>query len=156
MKANLNLKKITPLLIIFILFIVELVNAQFPVDGEYQHIDPPATPNMPDYGQSVIDNSVPSPISITRITEAYDYVDENGDPQIWYPTHAYSKTQIWNADQTKYKILSWKVYNATTYQEELALTDMYPSFWSNINSVIGIYFVLLQNNIKIIYKEIKK
>ena len=135
MKTILKLKKIVPILIIFfILFIVELASAQFPADGQYQSIMPPATPNIPDYGQSVIDNSVPSAISITRITEAYDYVDGNGNPQVWYPTHEYSKTQVWNADQTKYKVVSWKVYNATTYQEERELSDMYPSYWSNTDA----------------------
>jgi len=131
MKINLEQKKISLLKVLFIVIFIQSATAQFPIDGQYQSIAPPATPNMPAYGESVIDNSVPSPISITRITEAYNYVDGNGNPQVWYPTHEYSKTQVWNADQTKYKIMSWKVYNATTYQEEQTLSSMYPSYWSN-------------------------
>ena len=88
MKKYLKRKRIRILLnVIFIIFFLQSATAQFPIDGQYQSIPPPATPNMPDYGQSVIDNSVPSPISITRITEAYHYVDGNGNPQVWYPTH---------------------------------------------------------------------
>jgi len=118
---------------LFITFLFQTVYAQFPADGAYQSIAPPATPVMPAYGQIVVDNSVTSPIDITRITEVYNYVDNNGDPQVWYPTHGYSKTQIWNADQTKYKISSWKVYDATTYEEVQSLSDLYPSYWSNSN-----------------------
>jgi hypothetical protein len=112
--------------------LLQLVNAQqFPNDIQYQSIAPPATPAFPNYGESVIDNSVSNPIKITRVTELVNYVDGNGDPQIWYPTHEYAKTQVWNADQTKYKIASWKVYDATTHQEIHELSSMYPSYWSN-------------------------
>jgi len=107
------------------------INAQYPIDGAYQSIPVPTTPALPNHGQSVIDNSVPSPIEITRITEIYNYVDGNGDPQVWYPTHEYAKTQVWNADQSKYKIASWKVYDATNLQELQSLSSMYPSYWSN-------------------------
>jgi len=87
--------------------LLQLVNAQqFPNDIPYQSIAPPTTPAFPNYGESVIDNSVSNPIEITRVTEAFNYDDGNGDPQVWYPTHEYAKTQVWNADQTKYKILS--------------------------------------------------
>ena len=99
---------------LFIVLGLQLINAQFPIDGPYQSIMPPTTPVMPGYGQTVVDDSVPSPIKITRITESVNYVDSNGNPQIWYPTHEYSKTQVWNANQTLYKISSWKVYDATT------------------------------------------
>ncbi len=119
---------------LFVVFFLQIVNAQFPVDGQYQSIAPPTTPVMPNIGQSVQDNSVPSPIEITRVTDVYNYIDGNGDPQVWYPTHEYSKTQVWNADQTRYKIASWKVYNATTYQEEQSLSSMYPSYWSNTDA----------------------
>jgi len=116
------MSKKTYLLAVLSLFFIQMINAQFPQDGTYQHILPPNTPAMPDYGQTIIDNSVPTPIEITRITEH----------QSWgYPTHEYAKTQVWNADQTKYKISSWKVYNATTYAEEQELSSMYPSYWSN-------------------------
>ncbi|MCF6279822.1 MAG: T9SS type A sorting domain-containing protein [Flavobacteriaceae bacterium] len=112
--------------------LLQLVKAQqFPDDVQYQSIAPPVTPTFPSYGESVIDNSVSNPIEITRVTELVNYVDGNGDPQIWYPTHEYSKTQVWNTDQTRYKIASWKVYNTTTYQEIHQLVDMDPSYWSN-------------------------
>ena len=110
--------------------------AQYPADhSPYQSIPVPSVPALPGYGQSVIDNSVPDPIQITRITEVYNYVDSNGDPQVWYPTHEYSKTQVWNADQSLYKIRSWKVYDATTYQEvqDISSQALYPVYWSNIN-----------------------
>ena len=115
---------------------VFLSYAQFPGDhSPYQSIAVPAAPALPNYGASVVDNSEPEPIQITRITEAYHYVDGNGDPQIWYPTHEYSKTQVWNANQTLYKILSWKVYDANTYQEVQYISDasLYPCYWSNTN-----------------------
>jgi len=114
--------------------LLQLVNAQqFPNDIPYQSIAPPSTPPLPNYGESVIDNSVSNPIEITRVTEVFNYVDGNGNPQVWYPTHEYAKTQVWNADQTKYKIRSWKVFDATTYQEIQSLSGMYPSYWSNTN-----------------------
>ena len=116
---------------LFIVFFLHTVNAQFPVDGQYQSIAPPITPAFPNYGESVVDDSVPNSLKITRVTEAYNYIDENEEPQIWYPTHEYAKTQVWNVDQTLYKISSWKVYNATTYQEVQELSSMYPSYWSN-------------------------
>ncbi len=89
---------------------------------------------FPNLGESVTDNSVPNPVQITRITEQYDYVDGNGDPQVWFPTHEYAKTQVWNADQTLFRIRSWKVLDATTYQEVQSLSGaIYPSYWSNTN-----------------------
>ncbi len=116
--------KKTYVLAIIGLFFSQIISAQFPQNGPYQSIATPALPAMPNYGLSVIDNSVPTPIQITRITEYQAQWD-------WYPTHEYSKTQVWNADQTKYKVASWKVYNATTYVEEQELSGMYPSYWSN-------------------------
>ena len=112
------------------------LTAQFPDDyTPYQSILPPETPVLPAYGASIIDNSVPNSIQITRITQVYDYVDANGNPQVWYPTHEYSKTQVWNADQTLYKIRSWKIYDAQTYQEiqDIDGSAMYPCYWSNTN-----------------------
>lgn len=99
---------------IFKIGIIQLINAQqFPNDIQYQSISPPVAPAFPIYGGSVVDNSVSNPIEITRVTETVNYIDGNGDPQTWYPTHEYAKTQVWNSDQTKYKIASWKVYDAT-------------------------------------------
>ena len=115
---------------------VYLSYAQFPGNhSPYQSIATPAAPALPNYGESVTDNSVPEPIQITRITEVYNYVDGNGNPQVWYPTHAYSKTQVWNADQTLYKIRSWKVYDANTYQEvqDIGASSLYPAYWSNVD-----------------------
>jgi hypothetical protein len=112
--------------------LLQLTKAQqFPDDMQYQSTAPLATPALPNYGESVTDNSVSNPIEITRVTAPVNYVDGNGNPQIWYPTHEYAKTQVWNADQTKYKISSWKVYNTTTFQEIHQLVSMYPSYWSN-------------------------
>ncbi len=126
----------TYLVALFGLFFIQIINAQFPQDGTYQSINPPNTLAMPDYGQRVMDNSVPSPIEIIRVTEAFHYNDGNGNPQVWYPIHEYAKTQVWNADQTKYKVASWKVYDAATYQEERELSSMYPSYWSNVDADI--------------------
>ena len=118
--------------ILTLLFLLQSVKAQqYPNNIQYQSTPPPNTPAIPNYGQSVIDNSVSNPIQITRVTEAFNYVDDNGDPQVWYPTHEYAKTQVWNANQTKYKIASWKVYDASNYQEIHDLSNMYPSYWSN-------------------------
>ena len=118
--------KIVLSILIVVFYLQPLKAQQYPNDVQYQSIAPPATPAMPGYGQSVIDNSVPTPIKITRITEYQAQWD-------WYPIHEYAKTQVWNADQTKYKMMSWKIYNATTYAEEQELSGMYPSYWSNTN-----------------------
>jgi len=129
------MKQIKGLLsVFFILFFFQSVKAQFPVDGQYQSIAPPATPAMPNFGESVIDNSVPNPIKITRLTEVVNYEDNAGNPKVWYPTHDYAKTQFWNADETLFRISSWKVFDATTYQEVQKLSgEIYPSYWSNSN-----------------------
>ena len=122
--------------IIFIIYSFQTVMAQFPDDSvPYQSIPIPTTPVLPNYGESITDNSVPNPIQITRITDVYNYIDADGNPQVWYPTHEYSKTQVWNADQTLYKILSWKIYDANTYQEVQDIDDssLYPCYWSNTN-----------------------
>ncbi len=120
--------KIITLLLSIILTIpfIRTVKAQFPQNVTYQSIQSPNAPAIPNYGQSVLDNSVPTDIEITRVTEYQAQWN-------WYPTHEYSKTQVWNIDQTKYKVASWKVYNATTYLEEQTLSSMYPSYWSNTN-----------------------
>ena len=123
----------TSLNIIFIVLISQSVKAQFPNDIPYQSIQAPNGLVLPNLGESVIDNSVPNPIQITRITEQIDFVDGNGDPQIWFPTHEYAKTQVWNSDQTLFRIRSWKVFDATTFQEVQSLSDLYPSYWSNTN-----------------------
>jgi len=133
MKTQPNQRIVYTLLFFLIIIIMQNATAQFPVDGPYQSIAPPPTPALPVLGQTIVDTSVPSPIDITRITEEYHYTDDNGNPQIWYPSHGYSKTQIWNADQTLYKISSWKIYDATNYQEIQHLSGLYPSYWSNKN-----------------------
>ena len=84
----------TVLVILSAVFFLQTVKAQFPTDIQYQSIAPPTTPALPNYGESVIDNSVSNPIEITRVTEAFNYDDGNGDPQVWYPTHEYAKTQV--------------------------------------------------------------
>ncbi len=128
------MKNIKLLLTIFTISLLQLVNAQqFPNDIQYQSIAPPITPAFPNYGGSVVDNSVSNSIEITRVTDIVNYEDGNGDPQVWYPTHEYAKIQVWNADQTKYKIKSWKVYDASNYQEIHELNNMFPSYWSNTN-----------------------
>ena len=124
----------TLLNILFIVFFSQSIKAQFPNEIPYQSIQTPNNVAIPNLGASVTDNSVPNPIQITRITEHFDYVDNNGDPQVWYPTHEYAKTQVWNADQTLFRIRSWKILDATTYQEVQSLSgSIYPSNWSNTN-----------------------
>ncbi len=120
--------------IIFIVFFSQSVKAQFPDEMSYQSIQTPSAVTFPNLGESVIDNSVPNPIQITRITERIDYTDNDGNPKIWYPKHEYAKTQVWNADQTLFRIRSWKVLNATNHQEVQSLSGaIYPSYWSNTN-----------------------
>ena len=124
----------TTLNILFVVFALQFAQAQFPNDIQYQSIPTPNNVAFPNYLESTTDNSVSNPIQITRITEPYNYTDGNGDPQVWYPTHEYAKTQVWNADQTLFRIVSWKVIDGTTYQEVQSLTgDIYPSYWSNTN-----------------------
>ncbi len=123
----------TLLQILLTLLIFQSVQAQFPEDIPYQSIPTPSGVDMPAYLESVTDYSVSNPIQITRISEPYYYNDNNGDPQVWYPTHEYAKIQVWNADQSLFKIRSWKVIDASTYEEVQMLSDMYPSYWSNTN-----------------------
>ena len=134
---TITMKQIRKILsVIFIIYSFQSIKAQFPNNSSpYQSIPTPVTPALPNYGGSISDNTVPSPIQITRITDVYNYVDVNGNPQVWYPTHEYAKTQVWNADQTLYKILTWKVYNASTYQEvqNISGLSLYPCYWSNTN-----------------------
>ncbi len=130
------MRKIKNVGFFLVLFSIFPVRPQFPSDyTPYQSIPVSTVPLLPAYGESVVDNSVPDPIQITRITEVYNYIDSNGNPQVWYPTHEYAKTQVWNADQTLYKIRSWKVYDATTYQEvqDIWVSSLYPAYWSNVN-----------------------
>ncbi len=130
------MKTIKTINFLIILLSIFTATAQYPGDhSPYQSIPVPTVPGLPAYGQSVLDNSVPDPIQITRITEVYNYNDGNGNPQVWYPTHEYSKTQVWNANQTLYKIRSWKVYDADTYQEvqNIGASSLYPAYWSNVN-----------------------
>ncbi len=123
------MKKLNLLTVFCLAVFMQSLQAQFPVDGPYQSIPVPANVNLPNYLETVIDNSVPSPIAITRITDYCAACD-------WYPTYSYSKIQVWNADQTKFKIRAWKVYDATTYQEVQSLSGMYPAYWSNTDSDI--------------------
>lgn len=120
--------------IIFTLLCIHSVSAQFPANTPYQSIQTPNNVSIPNVGESVIDNSLPDAIQITRITEAYNYIDGDGNPQVWYPTHEYAKTQVWNADQTLFRLRSWKILDATTFQELQSLSgNIYPSYWSNTN-----------------------
>ncbi|MEE9438718.1 MAG: hypothetical protein V3V14_06930 [Saprospiraceae bacterium] len=127
------MKHIKLSLSIFLVFLfAQLVLAQFPDEMPYQSIQTPNNVAFPNLGESVKDSSVLNPIQITRITEEINYIDGNGDPQIWYPTHEYAKTQVWNSDQTLFRIRAWKVLDAVTYQEVQSLSgDIYPSYWSN-------------------------
>ncbi len=125
-------QKKTFLYFLLILLFSQSVKAQFPDEMPYQSIQTPNNVAFPNFGESVIDNSVPNPIQITRLTEPFDYVNGNGDSLTWYPTHEYAKTQVWNSDQTLFRIRSWKVIDASTFQEVQSLSGaIYPSYWSN-------------------------
>lgn len=112
-------------LIVATLFFAKALNAQqYPVEGEYQSIAPPATPTLPDLYGTVNDSSVPTTMQLKRITQ---YTDG------WYPHHEYSKIQPWNADATIYKIYSVGLYDAATHDEvgDLPGGELYPTYWSN-------------------------
>jgi len=117
------------LLIPLFLFYSVILFAQFPIQGDYQSIFLNETPDLPNYQEFIADNSVPSPMQITRISDYYE-------PWDWYPIIEYAKIQTWNADQTAYKIRSVWVYDAETHQiiNNLPSGDLYPAYWSNINS----------------------
>ncbi len=117
----------------FAFIFVQSIQAQYPEDVPYQSIPMPTGVELPDFAESVTDYSVPGPMQITRVTEPFYYIDGNGNQQVWYPTHSYSKVQVWNADQTLFKIRAWKLYDATDYQEVQSLSGMYPAYWSNTN-----------------------
>ena len=97
----------------------------YPSDVQYSTITA-NTPALPALLSSVTDNSVPTDISIKRITEY-----SNG----WYPHHEYSKIQPWNSDATIYKFYSVGIYDADTHQEigNLPGGQLYPTYWSNTN-----------------------
>jgi len=114
--------------VLLTVFFIQTIKAQFPTDIQYQSIAPPAGITVPNYLASVTDYSVPDAIMLTRVTDYYQAWN-------WYPVHEYSKTQVWNADQTLIRIRSWKVLDATTFQEVQDLDgSIYPSYWSNTNS----------------------
>ncbi len=116
---------VSRLILIFLLFLP--LAAQYPTDGPYRsiHASPPQLPPL--YGY-VVDSSVPTPMRLTRIT---DYV-ASWD---WYPHHEYSKIQPWNANATIYKFYTVAIYDAQTFQmiRELPGSELYPTYWSNIN-----------------------
>nr|WP_321245975.1 T9SS type A sorting domain-containing protein [uncultured Psychroserpens sp.] len=123
------MKRLKALLILVFILSTIVSFAQYPIQGEYQSISLSTIPNSPSYQASIIDNSVPSPIQMTRVSDYYA-------PSNWYPTHEYAKTQTWNADQTLYKMRSNWVSDATTHQitHDLSNIDIYPAYWSNVNS----------------------
>ncbi|HFS67972.1 MAG TPA: T9SS type A sorting domain-containing protein [Flavobacteriia bacterium] len=104
------------------------LKAQFPTDVNYQTISEnvPAIPNL---NVPYIDNSVPDPISMVRITEFVPNWN-------WYPTHEYAKIQPWNADESVYKFYSVAIYDADTHQiiRQLPGSQIYPSYWSNTDA----------------------
>ncbi len=114
-------------LIISLLINVKLLG-QYPDDCTYHTIKTGEIPKMPDLGKSIIDNSVPDPVTITRITEYNKSWD-------WYPVHDYSKIQPWNADASLYKFTTMAVYDAKTYSLVRTIygKDLYPTYWSNID-----------------------
>lgn len=109
----------------FMVFFSFTLYAQYPVDTIYLSIATPSA-SMPGLRQSLIDNSVPDPVQITRITEYNTQWD-------WYPTHEYAKIQPWNANATIYKFYSVAIYDARTFQliRTLPGSEIYPSYWSN-------------------------
>lgn len=119
------------LFIFVILFFISKISvAQFPINTSYQTIPTGSLPALPPLLDTVIDNTVPDPITITRITE----YNVNWD---WYPIHDYSKIQPWNADASIYKFSSVAIYDANTHQMIRTLpNNLYPSYWSNTNADI--------------------
>lgn len=119
-----NLNRI--ILSTLLLLSIKVMHAQYPVDTEYKSIPTPEMA-MPDYLETIVDNTIPTPLNVQRITTYYE-------PWEWYPTYEYPKIQVWNANQTLYRIRSWKVFNAKNHKEVQELTgSIYPSYWSNVN-----------------------
>ncbi len=115
------------ILLFWLAFIITnaFAQRQYPVDTIYQSIHTPA-PALPPFLGSISDNSVPTPVRITRISDYYA-------PDDWYPTFEYAKIQTWNTDQTLYKIRSVWVVDAQTHQivRNLPGSQIYPAYWSN-------------------------
>jgi len=127
--------------LIFFLFFITMT-AQFPEDVPYQTIFDD-TPPLPDLYESVIDNSVPDPIEITRITTYLPDWD-------WYPHHEYSKIQPWNADASLYKFYSNMICDAQTHELLYKIQDagsIYPTYWANTDPDL-LYGFLLNGDIK--------
>lgn len=113
--------------ILVLTILLQIVKAEYPTNTTYQSINPPSI-TIPGYLETVKDESVPSSIDITRITDYYA-------PWDWYPIFEYPKIQVWNADQTYYRIRAWKVFDAQTHLEVQSLSgSIYPCYWSNTNS----------------------
>jgi hypothetical protein len=123
-------KFIRLLLVGTIIFFNQWIHAQFPIDAPYQS-NLSTTPALPDYLESIIDNSVPSDITIKRITQ---YIPEWD----WYPHHEYAKAQPWNADASVYKFYTVALYDAISHQmiKDLPGSPLYPTYWSNIDANI--------------------
>ena len=119
--------KVLTVVFTVVISILGFENIEYPDDLEYSTITS-QTPTMPKHLSSIIDKSTPNPTKIVRVT---DYVEEWD----WYPKTEYAKIQPWNADQTIYKFYSVSIYNATTHKliRRLPGSDIYPSYWSNID-----------------------
>ena len=113
---------------LFFVFFTGILQAQFPQDVSYQTIADPI-PVLPPFLGSIVDNTLPDAIEITRISE---YNSEWN----WYPHHEYSKIQPWNADASLYKFYSNGIYDAQTHQllyEIQNAGSIYPTYWANTN-----------------------
>ncbi len=113
------------ILIAYFLLGTPNIRAQYPKDEPYKHIIA-KTPKLPEYLSTLIDTTLPDPISITRITRFNTKWN-------WYPIHEYAKIQPWNADASLYKFYSVALYDAQTHllYRKLPGSSIYPSYWSN-------------------------
>ena len=98
--------------------------AQYPADTSY-HVISAATPPLPAWHASLTDSTLPTPMTLFRITRY------NDDWQ-WYPVHDYAKVQAWNSDMSRFKYSSALLYDAATGNIIRNLPgDLWESRWSH-------------------------
>ncbi|NPA46564.1 MAG: T9SS type A sorting domain-containing protein [Chlorobi bacterium] len=118
-----NIRSFILVLLPFFLVSTE-VYAQYPADTLYQAV-PADTPPLPAWHASVTDSTLPTPMTLFRITRY------NDDWQ-WYPVHDYAKVQPWNSDMSLFKYSSALLYDAATGNIIRNLPgDLWESRWSH-------------------------
>ncbi len=139
MQKGFNGIKIVMLAIIFVSINIS-VYGQYPLNTVFRIIEPPVDAYAPPYLSTYDDMTTST--RMKRITK------EGG------VLHAYSKSQPWNIDGTKYKLRTEAIYDAETHVvlKKISGLDLYRSFWSNTDPNL-IYGFLRNGKIKLYHVD---